>query len=278
MLSGKPVDKKVSLRVVEDLLDDPGETENDDFDDLESYNADETDLTGRYLVYVLGRLCIVDLDEASLSPISQPNAVKHFSNPYVLIDYVETLTGKDFEKLISHEYGPEEEMPTQVGPSGRSFEWTPKEPKKYTLDQKLVHEVFRHGNFVVLRIPEDPDWIQREGYSMRHCLSVAHKSYCERMKKKEIALYSLTDLRDGEPRVDIEVAMLQSSYGGPVTKPTVTQIRGIANQCPPNDEYIEPLIAFFKTQNWAVSGHGVKNFDGKVDGDLVVKRWQEIAK
>ena len=89
----------------------------------------------------------------------------------------------------------------------------------------------------------------------------------------------MTDKRDNRPRVDIEVALTKGSYSSqPITKPTVTQIRGIRNECPPKDEYLLDLMAFLTEygSNWLITGHPVRNFDGRTDGDLVLARWQQL--
>lgn len=168
------------------------------------------------------------------------------------------------------------------GEAGEEHVYTPrqgyKEPPTYSLEQKTAHKVYEHGNFIFMKMPEDEEFIRREGFDMEHCLSVAYSDYCKRMKNSEIELYSLVDKRDGRPKVNIEVALLASSYGGRVPEATVTQIRGPRNECPPKDEFIEPLMAFFNDygRNWKLSGHGVRNFDRKVDGDLLADRWNQI--
>lgn len=88
----------------------------------------------------------------------------------------------------------------------------------------------------------------------------------------------MTDKTTNMPVVDIEVALVASSYGGPVDSPTVTQIRGMRNQCPPKDDYIPSLMEFFNTygRGWKLHGHGVKNFDYQMDGQLLVERWEEL--
>ena len=114
---------------------------------------------------------------------------------------------------------------------------------------------------------------------MRHCLEVAHHDYSQRMAAGEIEVYSMTDIRYNMPRVDIEVALTKSSYSyNKIEKPSVTQIRGIRNECPPKDEYLPSLMAFFADygKGWSLTDHRVANFDGRTDGDLVVKRWQQV--
>lgn len=151
---------------------------------------------------------------------------------------------------------------------------------EYSLEQKRAHVVFEHGNYVFLKLPHDPDFIRREGISMQHCLSVAHRDYCERMIKGEIEVYSQTDIRDGQPKVDIEVALTKPSYNKAVAKPTVTQIRGPRNELPPKDEHLPSLMAFLEEyggpRGWTLTGHGVTNFDGRTDGDAVMDRWKKI--
>jgi hypothetical protein len=74
------------------------------------------------------------------------------------------------------------------------------------------------------------------------------------------------------------VALTRSSYGGPVDGPTVSQIRGVANQCPPDDSFLPHLMEFFRTfgSGWKIEGHRVGNFDCRCDGDLVMGRWAHL--
>lgn len=113
-----------------------------------------------------------------------------------------------------------------------------------------------------------------------NCLSTAYSDYCARMKAGQIEVYSQTRKADNTPVIDIEVALTKSSYGGPVEHPSVTQIRGVANECPPKDEYLPALMEFFenygKPRSWAVTNHGTRNFDGRTDGDAVTARWNQI--
>jgi hypothetical protein len=88
--------------------------------------------------------------------------------------------------------------------------------------------------------------------------------------------FSLVDLNDGMPKVDIELSLTESSYSGEVQEPVVTQIRGISNQCPPDDRYLPAIVEFMRNQGLVFTGHGVTNFDGRCDGDLVLERWLEI--
>ena len=150
---------------------------------------------------------------------------------------------------------------------------------KYSLEQKRAWVVFEYGDYIFIKMPTDANFLRREGIDMQHCLSVAHQDYCRRMLAGELDEYSMVDTRDGLPKVDIEVALKRGSYSHKnIEKPTVTQIRGMRNEMPPKDEYLEPIMAFLTEygKNWVVSGHGVNNFDGKVDGDRVLKRWQEL--
>jgi hypothetical protein len=152
----------------------------------------------------------------------------------------------------------------------------PADPDPIPLEKKLAHEVFRFGNYVFLKMPQEEHFIQREGIDMQHCLAVAHKDYCARMRNAEIDLYSMTDLRDGLPKVDIEVALTRSSYGGPVQQPTVTQLRGMRNECPPKDIFLPAIAAFMESygKNWKLTG--IRSFDGRFDGEEFLKRWNTI--
>jgi hypothetical protein len=149
----------------------------------------------------------------------------------------------------------------------------------YTLEQKRAYGVYEYGPYLFLKLPVDHDFVRREGINMRHCLASAYPSYCRRMEAKEIEVYSMTDTRDNLPKVDIEVALIKASYSQvKFDKPVVSQIRGPANECPPKDEYLEPLMAFFQNygKEWQLTSHGVLNFDGRLDGDVVVARWRQL--
>lgn len=212
-----------------------------------------------------GSLWRIDTDRSRLYREEDPDEFYDFLSPAELADYLERYEDKDYENVGSR----------------HQFVSTPwKEPEAIPLQTKLTHEVSRYGNFAVLKMPHDEDFIRREGHDMQHCLISAYKSYCERARAGEIELYSLIDLTDGDPKVDIEVALTVSSYQGKVPYPIVYQIRGKRNECPPKDEYIPALMHFFDTyggeRNWKLSGHGFRNFDGKVDGDRLVERWMEI--
>ena len=153
------------------------------------------------------------------------------------------------------------------------------EPPEYTLDQKRAHIVYETADYLFFKLPNDPAFVQREGKSMSHCLNGCHHSYVSRMQGGEIEVYSMTDKRDNKPRVNIEVALTKGSYSSrKVEKPAVTQIRGIRNECPPKDEYLPALMDFFQNYgaNWQLSSHDVNNFDGRIDGDRVLSRWQEL--
>lgn len=146
-----------------------------------------------------------------------------------------------------------------------------------TLEDKQQYKVYTSGEYFFIKMPADPDFLQWEGINQQHCLSCAHRDYAERMKKGEIELYSLVK-PDGKPAVDIEVAIARSSYGGPVKEPVVYQVRGPRNQCPPDDAYIPALMDFFTNygKNWNLTGHGLGNFDGKRDGNLVAERFRQL--
>jgi hypothetical protein len=162
-----------------------------------------------------------------------------------------------------------------------SFFEPPPDAPEISLEQKRPHVVFEHGNFVVLKMPADEAFIRREGIDMQHCLSVAYREYCQRLREGAQEQYSLVDIRDGKPRVDMEVALSKGSYSrDEIKKPCITQIRGIRNQCPPADEYLPTIVAFLTEyggpKGWVIGGHNIRNFDGGVDGDKVLKRWEEL--
>lgn len=194
-----------------------------------------------------------------------PDEKLEFQSPQEMTEYLDANEDKTYHN---------------VGSQHKFTSFVYKDPEPIPLDKKLVHEVFRYGDFSVLLIPHDEQFIRREGFDMQHCLISAYHSYCERAKAKEIELFSLIDLKDGDPKVDIEVALTISSYSGRVPYPVVFQIRGKRNECPPKAEYIPALMAFFdsygKQHNWKLFGHGFRNFDGKIDGDLLVRAAESL--
>lgn len=128
-------------------------------------------------------------------------------------------------------------------------------------------------------VPTTGVFVVEDNILTGNCLLVAYREYCERLKTGEQVQFSLVDTRDGLPKVDFELSLKRSSYGGPVTKPVFTQIRGKRNQCPPADEYLPALMAFFEAHpEWQLAGHGVRNFDGDVDGDKVLARWRQLQR
>lgn len=162
-----------------------------------------------------------------------------------------------------------------------AYTWT-REPDAptYTLDQKRTHLVYETGGYIFLKLPHDKDFIRREGVDMSHCLSTAYGDYCERMIAGQIEVYSQTEIATGKPVIDIEVALTKPSYNKPVTRPTVTQIRGPRNQLPPDDRHLPALMDFLTNyggpKGWQVTGHHVVNFDGRADGDVVMARWKHL--
>ena len=144
------------------------------------------------------------------------------------------------------------------------------------LYEKMKRAIFRSGHYFIMEMPADPEFLYHEGVAMQHCLEFCYREYAERMKTGAQRQFSLIDLRDGLPRVDIELSLTQSSYSGKVNKPVVTQIRGIRNQCPPDDRYLPAIVEFLVSNGFEFSNHGVRNFDLQCDGDLVLRRFHEI--
>jgi len=190
----------------------------------------------------------------------------------------------DGDELEGH--GPLGGIPTRYqgqGQPGARPEW-PKwepepEPQEYSLEQKSAHKVYESGDYIFLKLPTDVDFIRREGKDMSHCLNGSHHSYSQRMAAGQIEVYSMTDKRDNKPRVDIEVALTRGSYSSEkVSEPVVTQIRGIRNECPPKDEYLPALMDFLTNygKGWKLTGHRVQNFDGTLDGQRVLNRWNQL--
>jgi hypothetical protein len=153
-------------------------------------------------------------------------------------------------------------------------------PAVVSVEEKMRLAQFVSGNYIFYRLPADEEWVRREGWDMSHCLATCQKDYCRRMRAGEIEVWSMTDVGSNTPVVDIEVALTRSSYGGDVPRPTVSQIRGVANQCPPKDDFLPHIVAFMESpigSGWDVCGHGVRNFDSRNDGDLVMRRWASIS-
>ena len=147
------------------------------------------------------------------------------------------------------------------------------------LADKAPFIVFEWGNFAFVQMPADVNFIKQEGRNMNHCLAVDYRRYAERLASGAQLQFSMVDKRDEMPKVDTEVSLTQASYvSDKITRPVVTQIRGLRNQCPPADEYVEPLIRFYETvgKDWQLTGHGVRNFDGGRDGEKLVRRWKEM--
>ena len=211
-----------------------------------------------------------------------------------LADYdyylVDTTNNRIFYAWTPHEYGWQFKSPQELTDFLEAYEMTGKaalhqfepepEPAKIPLEHKMAHKVWQQGHWLIIKLPADVDFIHREGYEMSHCLGNkgTARDYCMRMARGDQDQYSLIDLRDELPKVNFEVSHTRSSYGGEVSEPgVITQIRGRANQCPPKDEYLYPLMAFFKEHpEWRMSGHGIRSFDGGIDGDKVMERWREL--
>ena len=156
---------------------------------------------------------------------------------------------------------------------------TSKHPHFHTsmpLFEKIKRAVFRHGHYFVMEMPADPEFLYHEGVAMQHCLEFCYREYAERMKSGAQRQFSLINLRDGLPKVNIELSLTRSSYSGPVTEEVITQIRGQRNQCPPDDRYLLTIVEFLNQSGFKYTNHGIRNFDGRCDGDLVFDRWLEI--
>jgi hypothetical protein len=151
-------------------------------------------------------------------------------------------------------------------------------PRVVTIEEKMKLASAIIGDYLFYPLPADEEWVRREGWDMSHCLAVCQTDYCRRMKRGEIEVYSMTHIPTNTPVVDIEVALTRSSYGGPVSVPTVSQVRGVANQCPPRDDYLPSLISFKESFGvlWKWMSHSVKNFDDRNDGDLMMRRWAQL--
>lgn len=155
--------------------------------------------------------------------------------------------------------------------------------KPKSLYQKKPHIVWSGQNYDFLLLPPNEDWVEREGWEMNHCLSWLQREYAEAARQGEIRLYSMID-RQGKAVVDIELALTRGcGIRKWYKRPTVIQIRGNSNECPPAPEYIEDLEGFFRSygSRWAFE-FKAPNFDKKIDCSLfireVMKRDAEKAK
>jgi len=149
-------------------------------------------------------------------------------------------------------------------------------PPIIPLEDKLQYEVYRIGTYSILKMPLDVDFIQREGIDMHHCLTYLHESYCAAMLNGNIELYSLIDNKMGDPKVDVEVALVKDYNGRTVEGPTVVQVRGKANECPPKQQFLPILAEFFDKNNWRWKDKYIRNFDGKMDGYLTYCKYKDI--
>ena len=146
------------------------------------------------------------------------------------------------------------------------------------LEEKLKRAIFQHGDYFVMEMPADEEFLRAEGIAMGHCLQSDFNQYVARMRLGRQRQFSLVDSRTGEPQVNIELSLTHSSYAGRVRYPVITQIRGHRNQCPPADKFLPAVVTFLEENRLCYAGHGVPNFDGLCDGDRVRARWLELER
>lgn len=146
-----------------------------------------------------------------------------------------------------------------------------------TLEERLKRAIFSHGNYSIMEMPADPDFLYHEGVAMQHCLQFCNFEYATRIQNSSQRQFSLFDSTTGQPHVNIELSIKTSSYSGQVGSPVVTQIRGFRNQCPPDDRFLPAIMAFLQREDFDFANHSVRNFDGECDGDRVFDRWLEIS-
>jgi len=152
-------------------------------------------------------------------------------------------------------------------------------PPEISLIKKLKRHVYSGKDHYFIELEPEPEVYQREGVDMQHCLQKMSDFYSQAAKKREIVLYSMIDL-NGKPQIDIELALTRGC-GVPieVNKPTVMQIRGFRNACPPADYLFPDLISFLLTygKGWIIE-HDSPNFDGKRDGKVVMEHYRKLQK
>lgn len=148
---------------------------------------------------------------------------------------------------------------------------------------KDLTPIFSYGRFAFYEMPDDVSWLISEGKAMNHCLQVPHVAieYARRLSEGSQRQFSMVDTAYNAltPVVDIELSLKTSSYAGPVDQPSVTQIRGYENECPPKDAYLDAIAAFFSEvgRDWHISDHSTPNFDGQCDGKKFLDRLKAIA-
>jgi hypothetical protein len=153
-------------------------------------------------------------------------------------------------------------------------------PPEVSLAQKEAWSVFQTLDYLFIKLPNDELVLQREGFEMEHCLMVLQREYVAAMRRGEIEVYSMVDRVTNKPVVDIEVALTFTSCGHAVDYPTVSQVRGVGNQCPPADQYLGDLIKFliwgYGQAGWAITAN-IENFDYKKDSILTMQRAAELG-
>ena len=234
--------------------------------DLRSLHGADFEEMLPYVVLKDGTELFADLPAMALLDMDY-NVYKQFDDEFTMTKFI-----RDNER-------PQAKRDDEDDVGRHIFHWkSPVEPPQLSLEQRQAFVIFSYEHWRVLKLPADPQVLQREGVAMQHCLSYLHNDYAARQKTGEIELYSLLDTRDNDPKVDIEVALSRDSYRRNHEQPTVIQIRGKRNECPPKDEYILPLQAFFEEygKGWNISDHNFPNFDGKVDGKLFKARVEAL--
>lgn len=192
-------------------------------------------------------------------PKSRPRTIHRPTEQELLAKY--DLSG---DRLIQHAFVWPEEFPP---------------PKRTPLKEKLKRKVWAGKQLTAIKLPADANWLQRDGYEMQHCLQLLHNRYTQAIQCGDIDVYSLID-RKGRAVINIEVARKHGcGVPQPVTCPTLMQVRGFRNQCPPDDSLMPDLMSFLKSygKNWATAER-YRNFDGKPDAVLVRERWEQLRK
>ncbi len=116
-------------------------------------------------VWIDNSLYAVDLDELELVGMYNGKTIDFFSTMEEMEEFLlEGHDGMTLLDLFAHRYGG----------------WTPykyEPPVPVPLEEKLEHKIFEYGDYFVMKLPTDVEFIKKEGQQMKHCLCGAHEDY-----------------------------------------------------------------------------------------------------